>query len=235
MTGTLARYFGMKFLTTLIAVLLGVFALVVLIDYVEMMRRLSDAPNVSALTVAKTSLFRVPQITERILPFCMLIGAMSCYLGLSRRLELVVSRAAGMSAWQFIAPALFVALGVGIVATTVYNPIAAVLAGAIQAARGRDFRQQPVAVFRPPSTASGSRQRSDSGHSIINAANSREQGVVLSNVTAFVFDQNDRFVERIEATLGRAASRPLAARRGARLCAGHAAARAGVLSAQPPT
>jgi lipopolysaccharide export system permease protein len=94
MTGTLARYFGMRFLTTLVAVLAGVFALVILLDYVEMMRRLSDAPNVSALKVAQTSLFRVPQITERVLPFCTLIGAMSCYLSLSRRLELVISRAA---------------------------------------------------------------------------------------------------------------------------------------------
>ena len=104
MISTLDRYFGMKFLTTLVAVLGGVFALVILLDYVEQMRRLSDAPNASALLVAKISLFRVPQITERILPFCVLIGAMSCYLGLSRRLELVVTRAAGMSAWQFVAP-----------------------------------------------------------------------------------------------------------------------------------
>ena len=69
----------------------------------------------------------MPQIAERMLPFCVLIGAMSCYLDLSRRLELVVSRAAGMSAWQFIAPAVVMALLVGVVATTVYNPVAAVL------------------------------------------------------------------------------------------------------------
>ena len=81
----------------------------------------------SAILVAKTSLFRVPQVTERILPFCVLIGAMSCYLNLSRRLELVVARSAGMSAWQFISPALVVAFLLGIFATTVYNPIAAVL------------------------------------------------------------------------------------------------------------
>ena len=49
------------------------------------------------------------------MPFCVLIGAMSCYLNLSRRLELVVARAAGMSAWQFIAPALIVALLLGVV------------------------------------------------------------------------------------------------------------------------
>jgi hypothetical protein len=97
MTGTLSRYFGLKFCSTLAAVMAGIFMLIILLDYVEQMRRLSDAPNVSALLIAKISLFRVPQIAERILPFCILIGAMSCYLSLSRRLELVVSRAAGSS------------------------------------------------------------------------------------------------------------------------------------------
>ena len=106
-----SRYFGMRFLTTLIAVLLGVFALIILLDYVEQMRRAwPTCRTFRRCMVAKMSLFRVPQITERILPFCVLIGAMSCFLGLSRRLELVVSRAAGMSAWQFIAPAMIVAL-----------------------------------------------------------------------------------------------------------------------------
>ncbi|MFA6268027.1 MAG: LptF/LptG family permease, partial [Pseudolabrys sp.] len=106
--GTLARYFGLRFLNTVLMVFAGIFLLVALLDYIELMRRASDIPNVSAVLVAKTSLFRVPQVTERILPFCVLIGAMSCYLNLSRRLELVVARAAGMSAWQFIAPALIV-------------------------------------------------------------------------------------------------------------------------------
>ena len=98
MITTLHRYFGMRFLTTLVAVLLGVFALIILLDYVEQMRRMGDIPNVSALTIAKISLFRVPHIGERILPFCVLVGAMSCFLGLSRRLEFVVSRAAGVCA-----------------------------------------------------------------------------------------------------------------------------------------
>ncbi len=65
MISTLSRYFGLRFLTTLVAVLLGVFALIILLDYVEQMRRMSDVPNISALLVAKISLFRVPQIAER--------------------------------------------------------------------------------------------------------------------------------------------------------------------------
>ena len=125
--GTLLRYFGLRFLSAVLLVFFGIFLLVALLDYIELMRRSSDIPNVSALLVAKTSLFRVPQVTERVLPFCVLIGAMSCYLNLSRRLELVIARSAGMSAWQFIAPAVVVAFLLGIVATTLYNPLAAVL------------------------------------------------------------------------------------------------------------
>jgi lipopolysaccharide export system permease protein len=197
MIGTLSRYFGRRFLTTLMAVLGGVFMLIILLDYVEQMRRLSDVPNVSALLIAKTSLYRVPQIAERILPFCVLIGAMSCYLGLSRRLELVVSRAAGMSAWQFTAPAIVVALALGVIATTIYNPIAAVL----QEKSKRIEAEISGNVEGLQATVNGFwvTQRSDTGQSIINAASSRDQGVLLSKVSAFVYDQAGHFQERIEA------------------------------------
>jgi lipopolysaccharide export system permease protein len=100
--GTLARYFGLKFLSTVLAVFLGIFFLIALLDYIEMMRRASDIPNVSALLVAKTSFYRVPQITERIMPFCILIGAMSCYLNLSRRGGRVVGRAGGQWGWGLV-------------------------------------------------------------------------------------------------------------------------------------
>ena len=77
--GTLARYFGLRFLRAVLLVFAGIFALVALIDYIEMMRRSSDLPNLSAILVAKTSFYRVPQVTEQFLAFCVLIGTMSCY------------------------------------------------------------------------------------------------------------------------------------------------------------
>src|ERR1700748_1756803 len=91
------------------------------------MRRGADWPNATPWLLAKISMYRVPQLTERIMPFCVLVGAMSCYLTLSRRLELVIARAAGISAWQFIMPAVAASLLVGVVATTVYTPVSAVL------------------------------------------------------------------------------------------------------------
>ena len=66
---TLSRYFAVRFFGVVTAVFVGVFLLVLLIDYVEMMRRTADVPNASAWMVTKTSFFRVPQVTERLLPF----------------------------------------------------------------------------------------------------------------------------------------------------------------------
>ena len=126
-TGTLSRYFGWRFLSAVLAVFAGTLVLTAMIDYLELLRRSADIKDVSALLIAQITLFRVPFITERVMPFAVLVGAMFCYLNLSRRLELVVARAAGISAWQFITPALIIAVLIGIVLTTVYNPISASL------------------------------------------------------------------------------------------------------------
>src|ERR1700675_1747527 len=127
LTSTLSRYFGWRFLSSVIGSFIGVVALAAMIDYVELMRRGADWPHATPWMLAKISMFRVPQLTERIMPFSVLVGAMSCYLTLSRRLELVVARAAGVSAWQFVAPAMIGAFLFGVAATTLYNPLAAVM------------------------------------------------------------------------------------------------------------
>jgi lipopolysaccharide export system permease protein len=196
--GTLARYFGLRFLSAVLVVFAGIFALVALIDYIELMRRAGDIPNVSAVLVAKTSFYRVPQVVERILPFCVLIGAMSCYLNLSRRLELVIARSAGLSAWQFVTPAIIVAFLVGIVATAIYNPVSAILQERSKRFEAELFGQTANAPNRSGGTFWVS-QRTDDGQAIINAGGSRDQGINLSGVSVFMFDTDGRFTQRVEA------------------------------------
>jgi len=193
-TGTLSRYFGMRFLTAVLAVFAGTLVLTAMIDFLEMLRRTADVKDVSALTVAKISFYRVPFITERVMPFAVLVGAMFCYLNLSRRLELVVARAAGISAWQFIAPAVLVAGLIGVATTTIYNPISA------------NLREQST---RLEAEVSGNlrnvdrdfwmRQRSEEGQTVINAKSSRQQGIQLGGVSIFRFDPAGHFRDRIEA------------------------------------
>lgn len=197
--GTLARYFGLRFLHATVLAFGGIFLLIALIDYIELMRHSAGERNVSAWLVAQTSFYRVPQLAERVLPFTVLIAAMSSFLGLSRRLELVVARAAGVSAWQFIAPALLVAALLGALTTTLYNPIAAALQEKSKRLELQISGNGPQSGLQATQSGFWIRQRSVDGQAIIHAATSSEQGLRLGGVTIFTFDAGGVYQERIEA------------------------------------
>jgi lipopolysaccharide export system permease protein len=198
MTNTLGRYFAGRFVVSALGVFASLFLLLVLVDYIEMVRRTSGLAQASAVTVAETSLFHVPQLLEKMMPFCILIGAMTCYLALSRRLELVVARAAGVSAWQFVSPALASALVLGILATTIYNPISANLRELSKRMEADLFSSAPGGGIQDAAGFWINQVNSD-GQAIINAARSEQQGVRLTGLTVFRFDNDAQFKERIEA------------------------------------
>lgn len=194
---TLSRYFGWRFLSAVLAVFAGTLVLTAMIDFLELMRRTGDLKEVSALFIAEITLFRVPFITERVMPFAVLVGAMFCYLNLSRRLELVVARAAGISAWQFITPAIVIAWLMGALTTTIYNPISATLREQSTRLEAELFGRD--AGFRRPGSGFWLRQRSDEGQAVINAKSSRRQGIELGGVSIFRLDPAGHFRDRIEA------------------------------------
>ena len=57
---TLARYFAGRFFVSVVAVFAGVFVLVLFVDYIDLMRRASDAPKAQAsmLVVVSFSAYR---------------------------------------------------------------------------------------------------------------------------------------------------------------------------------
>jgi lipopolysaccharide export system permease protein len=197
MTGTLARYIGWRFLSAILVVFVGLVVLTGMIDFIEMMRRTSDVKGVSAALVARISLYRVPYLTERILPFAVMVAAMYSYLNLTRRLELVVARSAGISAWQFLWPAIAIALLVGALSTVLYNPLSASLRETSVRLEGQLMRGN--LSLNEVGNGFWVRQRTTEGHAIINADVSNRQGIELTGVTVFRLDPFDRFLERIEA------------------------------------
>jgi lipopolysaccharide export system permease protein len=180
---TLSRYFAGRFFVAVAAVFVGIFVLVGLIDYIDLVRKAGDVTNAPASQLALISLYRVPQIMERLLPFSVLTGAMACYFGLSRRMELVVARGAGLSVWQIIAPAIVVALALGVFGTVVYNPVSASLREASKRIEAQVFGQTET-VLEGNEAGYWVRQRGTDGESILNARQSREQGLKLRQMAA---------------------------------------------------
>jgi len=195
---TLSRYFAWRFFIAVAGVFAGVFVLVAFVDYIDAMRRASDVPDAPAFELMLMSFYRVPQTMERLLPFSVLVGGMTCFFALSRRMELVVARGAGMSVWQIIAPAMVVAMALGALGTMVYNPLSASLREASKRIESKIFGQTPTALEGYDS-GYWVRQRGTDGESILNARQSREQGLKLTTITVFTFNSAGEFKERIEA------------------------------------
>ena len=196
-TTILARYFAGRFVIASIATFAAIFVLINTVDYIELMRRAGGLAHVSGLFVAQTALFRVPLSLEKLMPFCILIGAMVSFLALSRRLELVIARASGISAWQFTTPALLSALALGTLATIVYNPLSAEM---LERAKGMERK---IFTDGAPTLQDGAgfwlNQSTSEGQSVINAARSQGQGAVLTGISVFRYDTSGIFRERIEA------------------------------------
>ncbi len=192
---TLSIYLAKRFLLTIGSVFACLFGLIYLVDFVEMLRRTSGLPDATTLLVAALCLQRTPAVCEQILPFAVLAGAMFAFTGLSRRLELVVARAAGISAWQFLAPPVLIVFLTGVLSVVAFNPLAAGLKERADRIEAEIFR-----VGRPQTdTSLWIRQRSIDGQSILRAEYSSDAGTRLTTVAAFVYDPKGVFVERVEA------------------------------------
>src|ERR671921_28512 len=124
---TLGRYLAWQFIKSILAVFGTVCALVFLLDFIELMRRAGDAEGATPGVLAQLASFRTPAITEQVFPFAVLFGSMTALLQLSRKLELVVARSAGVSAWQFLQPGILVAALLGVGSVLLYNPLSAYL------------------------------------------------------------------------------------------------------------
>ena len=135
-------------------------------------------------------------MAEGVLPFAVLFGSMAALLQLSRKLELVVARAAGISAWQFLQPGFFVALALGAMAVGIYNPVSALL-------KQRSTEIEAKIFAKSTKASSGKdlwiRQRGLDGEAIIRAETAVEGTTTLAGVSVFTFDAAGKFAEQIVA------------------------------------
>jgi lipopolysaccharide export system permease protein len=197
--GTLARYLSIRFAKTILATFAGVFVLIFTVDLVETLRRAGDVAAATGPLMAWLSFLHTPTVAEQALPFAVLFGAMMAFLGLSRKLELVVARAAGVSVWQFLAPPLAVVVVIGVVSVTLYNPVSSAMKQQADAIEAKLFgaggaSSQTAGIWL--------RQKSVDGQAIIHADAVSDYGATISKVTVFGFDAAGGFVERIDAEKG---------------------------------
>jgi lipopolysaccharide export system permease protein len=122
---TLSVYFGRQFAAAVIVMLAALSALVALFDFLELLRESVSSTNATFGVVVEMELLRIPWITMQIMPFAVLLGGIFSFWRLTRSSELVVARAAGISAWQFLATPVVLATFLGAFGTAALSPLSA--------------------------------------------------------------------------------------------------------------
>jgi lipopolysaccharide export system permease protein len=191
--GIIGRYFALRFLQAVAIVMLAVVGIALMLDLFEGLRKAGDRDDIAVSTLMALSILKLPFILEEVFPFAILFGSMAAFLMLSRRLELVIARSAGISAWQFIAPSIIAALLLGIVSIAAFNPVVAVTRDRAEAIDEELFGNRSNANRK----GFWFRQSHDGRDSVVRA--DRLRGARISNPTFFRFNPDGSFSERVEA------------------------------------
>ncbi len=197
---TLSIYIGRQFLWSFVGLLFIILLIVLLFDMVELLRRTSGETNISFTQLVEMALLKMPYMAQQVFPFAALFGGMLTFWRLARHHELVVTRAAGISAWHFLLPVIIVAFLLGVFMTTALNPLAS--------ASLNQYERRLVMMTKGPQNflnlgQSGIwlRQANDEGQAVIRASRILTTGseITLYDVTIFQYQGSDEFYQRIDA------------------------------------
>jgi len=194
LSGYLARHIAF-WLATVFGIVTGV---AFLFDTVEMLRRSSGKTDIGIIVILQMSVLKLPYLVQQMLPFCVLLGATLAFWSLARANELVVTRAAGISVWQILAPATAIAILVGVVQISLFNPLASAMLSKFEQMETR-YLKRSVSLLSVSSAGLWLRQSDATGQSVIHANRVAQSDMSLRDVIIFLFEGEDRFIGRIDA------------------------------------
>src|ERR1041385_1356988 len=189
-------YLAKRF-TLAVLIVFGAFAALALsIDLADLFSRTTER-GIPPDVVISMSLLKLPAIAQKLLPFAVLLGAVLAFSRMSRSHELVATRAAGISAWQFLTPPLLVAIALGLLTMTLFNPLSSALLAQYSKLEARYVRGQ-ASQLAVSSTGLWLRQGDSMHQSVVHALRVADQGVHLEEVIVFLYQGLDHYAGRID-------------------------------------
>lgn len=198
LSSTLSRYIGRQFLFWFTSVMLVLLGLTFLLDAIELMRRAAIKSSATFGIVMEMAALKLPLMGEELLSFAILFGGMLVFARLTRSRELVVARAAGVSVWGFMLPAIGLAFVIGAVNIMLFNPIASITTSRYEWLESNYLRGKS-SLLAVSKSGLWLRQGDEKGQSIVHAQRMLPQSMVMQDIIIFQFEGKDHFLGRIDA------------------------------------
>ena len=194
---TLGRYFFLRYIALTFWFFVGAAMIVFIVGFTEISGQIGGGIENGAGAGLAISALQTPMIMQQAVPFIGLVSGIVTLVALNRKYELVVARAAGISAWQFLTPICLGAFVYGLVTLFVLNPIASAGFERAQALEV-EARSNGAAPTSQPATP-WIKQRTDEGETIIGAQSALNQGLELAGATFLRIGDDGSIAERIDA------------------------------------
>ncbi|TPW33395.1 LPS export ABC transporter permease LptG [Martelella alba] len=196
---TLGRYFLRRYIITILWFFGGITSLILLINFSETVGSIGNNVDNGMLIALAVTALQLPAMLQQTIPFIALFASMVTLVALNRKYELVVTRAAGISVWQFMLPFVFGSFLLGLISVMGLSPLNA--------------WSQPKAI-QLQATASGTsnqdskmvpwlRQRTGDQDTIIGGRQIIDGGTGLADAVVIYFDKNNRITLRQDAKMAR--------------------------------
>lgn len=194
---TLYRYLARQFTLGIAIVYSAFLVLTFSIDFVAQIERIAGKGATTGVAVAM-ALLHLPDLAIRMLPFAVLLGGVYCFIKLSRSQELVATRAAGVSAWDFLLPPLAVAIALGVTVVVGVTPVSSAMLNQFSQLEAKYVKGQ-ASQLSISANGLWLRQGDAESQSVIHALTVANQGVHLDGVIVFLYGRNDDVQGRIDA------------------------------------
>lgn len=201
-SSTLSVYIGRQFLMAFAAFLLAFLGLILMLDTIELLRRVATKSDIGFGAVLEMALLKLPHLGQETFHFAVLFGGMLVFWRLTRNHELTVTCAAGVSAWQFLLPVVAIASVLGTAKVAVVNPFAAALLSRYQRDEAIVLEGQQ-SYFAISDAGVWLRQAGDTGQSVVHAKRVVHKGpaIELHDVIVFNYEGNNTFASRVDAAV----------------------------------
>ena len=199
------KYFTKNLVQYFLIALFSLIALIFFIDLIELFRRASNKIGVAHLQQANfydilgMASLKITGNIEKILPFAVLIGSISCFNQWKKNNYYIITRSSGLSLWKIITPSLLCFFILGIFSITVLNPFSTIMNKKYENLETIFFKHKKLNNFSFDNKGFWMKQTFNGKTIIINAYKVNSKLQTLNDVNIFILNENADFEKRVSA------------------------------------
>lgn len=194
---TLYAYIARHYLMWFFIILLALLGIIFMFDTIELLRRTADNKEITFDIILIMSTLGLPDMVQKTMPFVALFAAMLTLWHLTRNQELIIVRAVGVSAWEFLLPMLVTTVMLSLFYLFVINPLGTLMKKAYLDLENKYIDHNVMMDLS--SAGLWLRQSNENANYLLHADAVTPEPFTLKPLIAFIYDKNGTYKGRIDA------------------------------------